>query len=66
MPEKMINFVVILRECAPDFAYACIREETRGGGGEEYDREERVCYCQFGLQEDNEDCRFYKCCVTQR
>lgn len=53
-------------ECAPAFVYVCIREGT-SGGGEEDNREERHCYSsQFGSQGNNEDCRFHKCCVTQR
>lgn len=44
--DKNFNLVVILRECAPAFAYVCIWGET-SGGGEDYDREERVCYCSL-------------------
>lgn len=53
-------------ERAPAIVCVCTREET-SGGAEEDNREENVCHSsQFGLQGNNEDCRFHKCCVTQR
>lgn len=64
LQKKVVNCAVILRECAPAIVYVCIREEA-SGGGEEDNREEHVCQSsQFGLQENNEDRRFHKCCVT--
>lgn len=66
--KRVVNRVVILRECAA--AGVCVfasEDETSGGGGERDNREENVCHSsQFGLQENNEDCRFHKCYVTQR
>lgn len=57
LTKEVINSVVILQECVTLLA----SQRTRAGSGE------RVFYrSQFGLQENNEDPRFYKCCVTQR